>query len=101
MLIDRNNRLPLYIQLKELIIEKIENGEWKRGEAIPTEMDLQKTLEVSRTTVRQAFTELVFEGILERKLGKGTFVADEKFKPTRPGITGFTKDIEMDSHATN
>ncbi|MEI3612778.1 GntR family transcriptional regulator [Pseudogracilibacillus sp. SO30301A] len=101
MLIDRDNRLPLYIQLKDLIIEKIENGEWKRGEVLPTEMELQKTLEVSRTTVRQALTELVFEGILERKQGKGTYVADEKYKPTRPGITGFTKDIEMEGHTTN
>ncbi|GAB2571257.1 GntR family transcriptional regulator [Gracilibacillus alcaliphilus] len=98
MMINRNNPLPLYVQLKHIINEKIETGEWKRGEATPTELELQKSFDLSRTTVRQALTELVFEGVLERVQGKGTFVADKKLEPIRPGLTGFTQDMEAQGH---
>lgn len=98
MKIDRKNPLPLYIQLKDLIIEKVDSEEWKRGEVIPTELELQENLKLSRTTVRQALTELVFEGILERQQGKGTFVAEEKLNPMRPDLTGFTKDMKAQGH---
>ncbi|WP_161493821.1 GntR family transcriptional regulator [Virgibacillus necropolis] len=96
--VSRQNPLALYIQLKELIIDKIEGGEWKQGEMIPRELDLQQMYNVSRTTVRQALTELVFEGKLERIQGKGTFVAEKKLEPIRPELTGFTQDMEEKGH---
>jgi GntR family transcriptional regulator len=93
MQITRKNPLPLYYQLKEAIIERIENEEWEPGSLIPTELELQKTYGLSRTTVRQALGELVTAGILTRVQGKGTFVAEPKLEPIRPDITGFTQDM--------
>lgn len=94
LVIDRKNPLPLYVQLKEIIIEKVENGDWKAGETIPTEMELIKQLGLSRTTVRQALSELVTSGVLERIQGKGTYVAGPKYEPKRPQLTSFTEDMK-------
>ncbi|GGK02305.1 GntR family transcriptional regulator [Lentibacillus kapialis] len=92
--VSRKNPLALYIQLKEVIVGKIDSGEWKEGEMIPTELELQEVHNLSRTTVRQTLTDLVHEGVLERVQGKGTFVANKKLEPIRPGLTGFTQDME-------
>lgn len=91
--IDRKNRLPLYIQLKDVIIQNIENNIWITGDMIPTEKELQEQYRLSRTTVRQALTELVSEGVLERIQGKGTYVSAPKLEPLRPGVTSFTQDM--------
>jgi GntR family transcriptional regulator len=93
MSITRENPLPLYHQLKEAIVEKVENGEWLPGNPIPTELELQKTYKLSRTTVRQALGELVAAGTLTRMQGKGTFVAEPKLEAIRPAITSFTHDM--------
>ncbi|MGM0877151.1 MAG: GntR family transcriptional regulator [Bacillota bacterium] len=93
VLIDRKNRLPLYIQLKDIIIQNIENQVWVTGDMIPTEKELQEQYRLSRTTVRQALTELVSEGVLERIQGKGTYVSAPKLEPVRPGVTSFTQDM--------
>lgn len=77
MKIDRRSTQPLYAQLKEWIQERIQNGTYKPGDQIPSEMALCKTLSLSRPTVRQAMAELVNEGILVIVKGKGTFVASE------------------------
>jgi GntR family transcriptional regulator len=98
VLIQRSNPIPLYIQLKDLIVEKIENAEWKPGETIPTEMELQKQYNLSRTTVRQGLAELVTSGYLERIQGKGTFVSAPKLEPLRPDLTSFTQDMSQKGH---
>ena len=92
--ISRKNPLPLYVQLKQIIVENVENGYWLPGTAIPTELELQELYELSRTTVRQALGELVSDGTLTRIQGKGTFVAEPKIEPTRPELTGFTEDMK-------
>lgn len=79
--LNRDTPTPLYYQLKCLILKRIKNGEFAAGEAIPTEAELQDTFEISRSTVRQALTELVREGWLERKTSKGTFVKPRKSDP--------------------
>jgi GntR family transcriptional regulator len=78
MEINRNSPLPLYFQLKQVLSEKIQNGEWKPGEKLPTEEELQQKLDLSRTTVRQALRELELEGIINRRAGRGTFVTQAK-----------------------
>lgn len=72
--------IALYYQLKEKLKEKIKNGVWTIGDQIPNEMDLMAQYQVSRTTVRQAVLDLVREGILIRKKGKGTFIAEPKYE---------------------
>jgi GntR family transcriptional regulator len=66
---------PLYRQIKGLIINGLQAGEWKAGEAIPSEIELAARFGVSQGTVRKAIDELSAESVLVRRQGKGTFVA--------------------------
>jgi GntR family transcriptional regulator len=66
---------PLYRQIKQLIVSGLEQGEWKPGELIPSEMELAARFQVSQGTVRKAVDELAAENLLVRRQGKGTFVA--------------------------
>ncbi len=66
---------PLYQQIKGLILHSLQAGEWKPGEAIPSEMELAARFRVSQGTVRKAIDELAAENLVVRRQGKGTFVA--------------------------
>jgi GntR family transcriptional regulator len=66
---------PLYQQIKGLILNSLRLGEWKPGEAIPSEMELATRFRVSQGTVRKAIDELAAENLLMRRQGKGTYVA--------------------------
>jgi GntR family transcriptional regulator len=66
---------PLYQQIKALILQSLEAGEWKPGESIPSEMDLAARFRVSQGTVRKAIDELAAGNLVVRRQGKGTFVA--------------------------
>ena len=66
---------PLYQQIKGLILNSLRLGEWKPGESIPSEKDLATRFRVSQGTVRKAIDELAAENLLDRRQGKGTFVA--------------------------
>ena len=66
---------PLYRQIKALILQSLQNGEWKPSAAIPSEMDLAARYKVSQGTVRKAIDELASDNLLLRRQGKGTFVA--------------------------
>lgn len=79
MQLNIDNGIPLYYQLREIIREKIKKGIWNVGDQIPNELDLADNYQVSRATVRQAILDLVQEGMLVRKKGKGTFVANPQF----------------------
>lgn len=74
-MIDRTKHIPLYIQLKEELVEKIKNGVWDINSQIPTEKALMEEYELGRATVREALSLLVNEGYLYKKQGIGTFVA--------------------------
>jgi GntR family transcriptional regulator len=66
---------PLYQQIKGLILQSLQAGEWKPGELIPSEMELAARFKVSQGTVRKAIDELAAENLVMRRQGKGTFVA--------------------------
>jgi DNA-binding transcriptional regulator YhcF (GntR family) len=66
---------PLYQQIKGLILQSLQAGEWKPGEAIPSEMELAARFRVSQGTVRKAIDELAAENLVVRRQGKGTFVS--------------------------
>jgi GntR family transcriptional regulator len=66
---------PLYEQIRILLTQSLVAGEWKPGEAIPSELELAARFRVSQGTVRKAIDELASEHILVRRQGKGTFVA--------------------------
>lgn len=66
---------PLYQQIKALLVQSLDRGEWKPGEAIPSEIELAARFQVSQGTVRKAVDELAAEHLLMRRQGKGTFVS--------------------------
>lgn len=81
--VNKDIPIPLYYQLKQFLISEIKAGKIKTGECMPTEQEMMTKLGISRTTVRQALSEMVNEGYLHREKSKGTFVTrpkiDERF----------------------
>jgi GntR family transcriptional regulator len=66
---------PLYRQIKTLIVQGLQSGEWRPGEAIPSESELALRFNVSQGTVRKAIDEMAAENLVVRRQGKGTYVA--------------------------
>jgi GntR family transcriptional regulator len=62
--------MPLYIQIANILRERITRGDWRPGDALPSEAELSATFGVTRLTLRQATTRLVSEGLLRRRRGK-------------------------------
>jgi GntR family transcriptional regulator len=89
----RNSPVPRYHQLKEILRDRIRQGEWKPGDLIPSERELSETYDISRMTARQAITDLVNEGVFFREQGKGTFVSQNRITQQLLRLTGFTEDI--------
>ncbi|MFU2163303.1 GntR family transcriptional regulator [Streptococcus pluranimalium] len=86
--------IPAYIRIHDNIKKSIDEGRWKIGQRLPSERDLADSFEVSRMTLRQAVTLLVEEGILERRVGSGTFVASSRVQEKMRGTTSFTEIIK-------
>lgn len=82
---------PVYIQIHNQLRSNIENGKWHVGQKIPAERELATEFGVSRMTLRQAIQTLVDEGVLERRVGSGTFVANRKVQEKMSGVTSFTE----------
>jgi GntR family transcriptional regulator len=76
--LDKEISLPLHFQIKEVLLDYI--SYLSEGDPIPTEMELCGIFKVSRPTVRQAVNELVLNGLIVRRKGKGSFVAQRKIK---------------------
>lgn len=92
--VDRASPIPLYHQLYQTLLAKIEKSELKPGAMTPTENALSAQYGLSRTTVRQALQQLVLDGYLTRRQGQGTFVNQPKMRhgPQRPfGISGYLR----------
>lgn len=84
---------PLYRRVRAALRAQIEAGELPPGSLIPTEQDLVAQYGVSRTTVREALSGLVQEGLLVRQRGKGTFVTARRFAENLGPLTGFTEEM--------
>lgn len=78
MKLDKELPVPLYHQLMKIMQDKIVSKEWPPGYKLPTEVELEKLLDVSRITIKRAIMELVKAGLLYRQQGKGTFVSHER-----------------------
>ncbi len=81
-------RMPIYIQLQDIILKKIEEKTYLPGEAIPSERKLAETYGVNRMTVKRAIEKLVEQGYLVRRPGAGTFVNRSDEKKLDLGIEG-------------
>lgn len=92
--LNRDIPVPLYYQLKEIILSEIKKGTYKNGDAIPTEKELCEMFDISRTTIRQAIKELENEGWLYRVKSKGTFVSSPKINQNfAQSIQSFNDEI--------
>lgn len=97
----KGNPLPLYYQIKEIILEMIKNEQLGPGDAIPSERELCAIQGVSRMIVNKAILELVNEGTLYRVQGKGTFVSKPKEYQKLSQLKGFTEEMASKGYSTD
>src|SRR5271168_4205071 len=84
---------PLYRQVYDIMVRKVAQGVWRPGASLPSEQNLAKEMGVSQGTVRKVLDALTAENLLERRQGKGTFIAENTqaralyrfFRTARPG----------------
>jgi len=91
--IDRSSPLPLYYQLKRILLRCIQDGYIIPGEAISSETELQERYGVSRITVRRALGDLASEGYISRQPGRGTFVLQPKLQDRSERLGGFSESL--------
>ena len=92
--IDHKSPVPLHAQAEALLRKLIEEPRFRKGEFLPNEVDLAKKLGISRNTIRQALNKLVFEGLLVRKKGVGTRVADRTVSSKVSNWLSFTQEMQ-------
>src|SRR5918999_110405 len=86
---------PAWVQIEEQIADRIGSGALAAGDRLPPERNMAEALEVSRITVRQALASLAARGLVERGVGRGTFVREAP--PVLHDLTrvaGFTEEVE-------
>ncbi|MBB3701343.1 UTRA domain-containing protein [Flammeovirga yaeyamensis] len=91
--INHNSALPLHKQIENVLRDLIDTGEYDNGKLFPKEVDISNRLGVSRNTVRQAINTLVTEGLLIRKKGVGTTVAEKKIQTKLSEWHSFTQEM--------
>lgn len=91
---------PIYVQIQEYLAEQIISGKLSPESRIPSERDLSEELEVSRMTIRKAITELVNEGLLDRRHGSGTYVARPKVTYESGDLINYTETMRARNIAT-
>lgn len=92
--IDHKSPVPLHAQAEALLRRMIEEPHYRNGGFLPNEVDLAKKLGISRNTIRQALNKLVFEGLLVRKKGVGTTVADRSVNSSVKNWLSFTQEMK-------
>ena len=87
--------LPLYAQIVEALLARIERGELSVGDRLPPERELSETLGVNRLTLRRALRELEGRGLVRRRPGLGTFVAEPKIERQAGWLVSFTRGLKQ------
>ena len=91
---DKNNKVPLYLQLVDDLIKKIENNTYKKDEKLPSERELCEMYGMSRITVRNALQELDRDNYIYKLHGKGTFVSSKTYKQNLVNLYNFTDEMK-------
>lgn len=97
---DRDD-LPLYLQIAARLEGDIQAGRLKVGEKIASERTLADELGVSRMTARQALQQLVGRGLLEARIGQGTFVGAWVIEQKLHSLTGFSEEMARRGRETS
>ena len=74
MLMEWNDKQPIYRQLRDLVVERIIDGSFAEGEAVPSVRQIATDYQINHLTVAKAYQELVDIGLLETRRGLGMFV---------------------------
>jgi GntR family transcriptional regulator len=85
---------PAWVLIEERLTEQIESAAIGLGERLPSERELAQSFGVSRMTVRQALASLEARGLLERGVGRGTFVRRAKIEHDLTRVAGFSEVVE-------
>ena len=95
--IDASDSAPLYARIMKLVRQAVEAGDLKQGDSVPSERDIADLLNVSRVTVRKAFSELVAGGVLVQRRGSGTYVSGPVKRIEQPlsRLTSFSDDMKL------
>jgi GntR family transcriptional regulator len=88
--LDREAPLPLYVQLRDALLQEIRDGGLQPGDRFPSEAAVRDRYRVSRATVRQALGDLEASGVIRKVQGLGTFVAVPKIRHV-PLLTSFSE----------
>lgn len=88
-----DSSVPLYIQLKEMLQNAIQDGTFAPGSRLPSERELAERYEVSRMTARQALQLLAHEGLTYSRVGKGTYASEPKIPQELQALTSFTEEM--------
>ena len=88
-----NSNRPLYLQLRDILVDQIEKGKLEAGESIPGERTLAELYNVSRVTVRKSIGSMVEDGYLIREHGKETTVADRKLNHHLGVLVGVAEEL--------
>jgi GntR family transcriptional regulator len=91
--IDHSSPVPLHVQVEELLRRLIDLPQYANGDFLPREVDLAKTLGISRNTIRQATNKLEYEGLIVRKKGLGTKVAVKTVTTQLDSWHSFTQEM--------
>ena len=94
MVLDRRSAVPLYFQIHQHLLEKIQTGNLKPGQLIPSEQESASRLGVSRMTARQAVKSLCDAGVAYSRRGLGTFVSAAKQEKTSNELLSFTQEMK-------
>lgn len=86
--------VPLYIQIAEGFLDRIESGELSPGDRLPSERELSQMLGVNRMTLRRALQLLESQGLLLRRQGDGTYVAEPKIERQAGQLVPFTRGMQ-------
>lgn len=93
--VDPESNIPLHAQVEKLLRQYVETQNGQNGKMFPKEVDLANELGVARNTVRQAISKLVQDGLLIRKKGVGTIMAEKKIYTRLDHWFSFTKEMEQ------
>ena len=92
--INFSSHIPYYIQLMDILKGQIQSKKWLPGDQIPGEQELCAIYNISRTVVRQSLLQLELDGVINRRKGKGTFIAEPKISEGLvQKLTGFYQDM--------
>src|SRR5690625_4342307 len=99
MVVKRDNLIPMYVQIANILKQEIQNGEIGPGEKLGTQTELEARFGVSKITIRQAIQQLYEQDLVITKRGKGTFVKPNKVEQELIKLQSLSEVIEESGYS--